>query len=433
MKEAIDLKTQNNNSSSELYSYSEELTLVCEKLFPGLDNYKGLAVFNKAVDAVRNTSTILSDDVINASEKYWQAMQNDNSDEMEAASTNEVHENYFYLRNQFSESEIREILDSVREDGIEKLLLEKIKVEQEETAELMDKENENIEKMENGIKSYFDNLGVVYPNKKLAKIVAIGKYQGMVIFSSTSEKAESLPAKGYMSPGLGAIYAKFDLDKQGYEYQKDNFVHLLTHERFHSLSAEYIPNINEVGEIESTPGFQLGFSKVLDGQEYASYSNINEGVTEYFARQVSLENGFEYNSIMYQENVESTEIVLNYLSQYLGPENLNNFLLTQYTKTEGLNNLMSVIEDAVGPYGLPLCDMFFSSPTMLKNFLHLVDERKSGRQSKSLELNIETLQRIKPPIDMDKFLESYPFVDLVTYIRDQDTLEYKKVPYKANL
>lgn len=398
---------------------SESLTQVSKFLFPNIESKKGKIALEQGIGVIQHTFSQFTDEMIAECEERYLASEQDREYTSKISLDDNLLESYLWLRGSgFTDTELKEMSLSARSGEVPSLILDRIMFEQSGVNEWLCDSSEKIEQVNRSVEELLICYGVESGNDDSAPVVGIGKYQGMVLASTDSTEAMPLPARGWYLSEMNTVYLK--MIGQGQEVLSNRDMHLLTHERIHSISARNLPDEYKIMHAGTTPGFQSGFSRVK-GDSHLDFHHLNEGVTEFFARKVSEKNGLDVGKNgFYEEEIDSLRSLLKYLFKDVSEEETTSLLLNQYCTTGGTDALQQIIKERVGVYGPELVELLFLRPIDLETFLQAAVE---GATDKKVEIDVRLLGSLDPK----EVMLHQPSIVCVTHVRDNESGEYKKV------
>jgi hypothetical protein len=416
-------------------SFSEDIDTIGAQLYPAMAVEARRTAFRQAEDAIVASATLMTDDVLDRCERWANVVLDDDNDTdaqgLIENIPNDITQEYLAMRGeQFSTVEIRELVASAQNGSLTQLLCTKLQDEQLHTKEAAQRVATLAENVDTIARDYFASVQVPFSDRPVP-VVPVGKYGGLMTMSARSPYMTAFGATGMYCPEAGAITINVVDEKESYD------IGLLTHERMHSVSEQQLPVTqgDRVFDAANTPGYQVGFASTLPGFEHESYTNLNEGATELLARAVLRHSAKdETDKGRYEENVESWYILLSFLSEgEYDREHITKELLQRYIAVDGLHALEQEFEQKVGPSGLTLCNCLFNKPQLLERVLQAAQEQNSGGTPETIEMSVDVLAVDSPNLDPAFVQEAYPFISLVTYVRDPETNAFKKVRWEEGM
>lgn len=433
-----DYLVENNIVGSVSPEHAERIP---SDLFPGLSPERAEQARMQALSGISDTVSHTSDDVLRKTAERWRKINVEDvpTDEVEDGDLpGDVLEAYGQLRgNGFSDEEVTTLFESARDGSLNTLLAHKLQEECGVGKRWLEAAKSRIEQQDEALRLYFSTRGIPFPTRQQPSTVPIGKYGSLVVASAEDGRLGVMSAMGRFLEEANAIYVRTDelpLDTETGE-PDDNTMYVMGHERLHSLSVVRVPEFagDSVLQNEKMPGYQVGFTRRMSAEGGMEYGNLNEAVTEYFARDFAETVQYQRERSMYDEEVESLDLLLEHLSQMGSREQAERQLLQRYTEISGLESFEQELHDKVGPQGLVVCDMLLTRPHLLKPFLEGVRAMSDGGEPTPIEISLDTLESAKPAPNIPELLTAYPFIQVYMHVRDPDTGEWRKEAYNPSI
>lgn len=315
----------------------------------------------------------------------------------------------------FTVEEIAELAEGHRAGNLMDILVENIKNERANIEKRVELSRERIHAVDQEIHTFFDDMKTMYPRTTDAPAVFFGKYQNLILGTLFSKRMSPTAVEGWAPAGTDTLFVKIETGDPD-QPLSDAELTTYCHERFHTLPQNYVQRPEEYIPLRETElrKKRYGFLRKYGENETSLFIHINEGVTEFFTRQVATRLGYQ-SFLAYDKEVESLGQLLRFISMHDNSfkDQRMQELLHQYVTPTGLLAFKRRLEECVGQQGLFISEVLFSRPKLYAEFLKCVQKQQEGRLGESDAVVIpKRLFTHQKMLNTEQLLRDYPFVKI---------------------
>lgn len=323
----------------------------------------------------------------------------------------------------FSIGDIEEVLVAHQEGRLEQLLLDKIEQEKEYLARKLNNPEfiQGVKRSIESVKEFVDSIGLTsLIEERWPKVMYTGKFGRMLLRSKEMGffAAHALAAGEYVHEDKTArLHLVSDMDIPAGKKVLETQIH----EMLHGISK------NEIHEEDVTRINQSGIGILRFNPESLSnsrntFNNINEGITEYFARKFCDDaySGEIREEHAYDFFAQNIGLIIQQISSRTAEsvEDVEKKFFEAYIKGES-EIVSSKIEGVLGKFGMSILN---GMSKKVAEFLHAQVLASLGVESKDrITVDIDAIEA--EGLDKDEFVAEYPFVRVIKYDFDPQTFE----------
>lgn len=311
---------------------------------------KGTGVLQENLTKLKSDELTINDHIY--AEKYGENPSRELDKMMERQDTShEAARIYETMRNKgFTHQEISDLVISIKTGDFHDVLKKKISEEQKKVNSAVKESGPDLKKIDKNVDDFFkDNNAGGKPDS--TPTIFLGKYASSVFHTGIDGNISEYHQGGTYHPDVNATTIALNDREYNSHRLNNDALHIYRHERVHSYSDSYKQG-GQIMAAESSRKFRSGFTR-LHGSKGARFNELNEGVTELFARKIAQrygEKNFEV-SRDYNGVVSGVQDLLEFLAQKRGSGSQSKeleLLAQKYRRKTGLLELKRDIASFAG-------------------------------------------------------------------------------------